>query len=171
MFPYGTISKEDATFLKHTGSSPATLYGLPKIHKKDVPLRPIMAAYNTAPFKLSKFLVNILSEFSTNEFTVKNSYEFTKTLNQAKLPNNFFMCSFDITSLFTNIPLTETVNVCINLIFKDLDSFLNMTKTLFKSLLEICVKDVPFIFNKELYKQTDGVAMGSPLGPTFANLF
>ena len=43
--------------LKPSGSSPAILYGLPKIHKASIPLRPIMAAYNTATYKLSKFLV------------------------------------------------------------------------------------------------------------------
>ena len=49
--------------------------------------------------------------------------------------------------------------------------FLGTTKSVFKTLLEACVKDGLFIFNKELFKQIDGVAMGSPLGPTFANLF
>ena len=86
----GTNTSENATFLRPTGSSSAVLYGLPKVHKPGVPLRPIMAAYNIALFKLSKFLVPILSEFTTKEFTVKNSYEFTKYLSSFILPNNFF---------------------------------------------------------------------------------
>ena len=77
----------------------------------------------------------------------------------------------DIQSLFTNIPLNETIRICTDLAFDGTNVFLGLTKSVFKSLLEICVKDVLFIFNDELYKQIDGVAMGSPLGPIFANLF
>ena len=45
-----------------------------------------------------------------------------------------------------------------------------MTNVLFKKLLNMCVKDCLFIVDKNLYKQVDGVAMGSPLGPTLANM-
>ena len=47
----------------------------------------------------------------------------------------------------------------------------NLTKKQFRLLLEISVKESVFIFSDQLYKQIDGMAMGSPLGPTFANLF
>ena len=41
-----------------------------------------------------------------------------------------------------------------------------------KSLLQICTKEAPFITHKgHLYTQIDGIAMGSPLGPLFANFY
>ena len=38
-------------------------------------------------------------------------------------------------------------------------------------LLNLCTKEVNFTFTEELYQQVGGVAMGSPLGPLFANIF
>ena len=40
-----------------------------------------------------------------------------------------------------------------------------------KELLILCTKNVHFSYNDEIYKQTDGVAMGSPLGPVIAGIF
>ena len=165
------INLSESRLLKPCGSSPAILYGLPKIHKALIPLRPIMAAYNTASYKLSKYLVPILSPFTTNEYTVKNSYELSQFLSDYKLPTSYYMVSYDIKSLFTNIPLDETIDICSSLAFSGVQNFLGMTKNVFRNLLSICVKDNLFIFNGDLYKQTDGVAMGCPLGPTFANVF
>ena len=51
------------------------------------------------------------------------------------------------------------------------DIFNNFCKSDFKKLLELLVLDTNFVFNQEVYRQVDGVAMGSPLGPAFANIF
>ena len=50
-------------------------------------------------------------------------------------------------------------------------SFFSLSIDKFKKFLQLAVKDVLFIFNDELFKQTNGVAMGSPLGPSLANIF
>ena len=46
-----------------------------------------------------------------------------------------------------------------------------LLKQQFKQLFTLVVKSSCFVFNDTYYQQIDGVAMGSPLGPTFANLF
>ena len=80
--------------------------------------------------------------------------------------------SLDITSLFTNVPLQATVQIILDKIFLNEDDlFHNFNKADFKKFLEIAVLDTNFIFNKTVFKQIDGVAMGSPLGPAFANSF
>ena len=165
------INDDYSKQLRATGSSPAILYGLPKIHKASVPLRPIMAAYNTATCNLAKFVVSLLSPFTTNEYTVANSYDFKESLSKLIVPSDYYLVSYDVKSLFTNVPLDETINICIDVAFQGLEVFSGMTKSVFKNLLSLCVKDGLFIFNNELFKQIDGVAMGSPLGPTFANIF
>ena len=72
-------------------------------------------------------------------------------------------------SLFTNIPLEEPINICIESIHDQNDSIEVLNKCEFKELLSLATKKSCFIFNKILHKQIDGVVMGSPLGPTLAN--
>ena len=81
------------------------------------------------------------------------------------------MGSIDIDSLFTNIPLDETIDICINQLFENTDTVEGFTKSELKQLLSLATKESYFIFNGLLYKQIDGVAMGSPLGPSLANAF
>ena len=81
------------------------------------------------------------------------------------------MASFDIQSLFTNIPLDEAINICADSIYVNNGSFFSLSIDKFKKFLQLAVKDVLFIFNNKLFKRTNVVAMGSPLGPSLANIF
>ena len=164
------INKESYRFLFASGSSAGVLYGLPKIHKAGNPLRPILSAIGTYNYNLAKFLVPIIEPLTQNEYTVTNSYEFVSDLKNINL-QQFTMCSFDVESLFTNIPLDETIEVIAEDLFKDVEKVNNFNKDQFIQLLNFAMKDSPFIFNNNLYIQQDGVAMGSPLAPTFANAF
>ena len=154
-----------------SGSTPGILYGLPKIHKLLTPLRPIFAACGTPTYKLAKYLVPILAPLTENQFTVKNSYQFATEVHDLQLTPNSIMASFDIVSLFTNIPVLETIDICIRSLFDSKDTLAGITKNLFRSMLELSVLNSFFLFDSKLYKQKDGVGMGLPLGPTFANIF
>ena len=82
------------------------------------------------------------------------------------------MVSLDIESLFTNVPLLETIDIILNKLFTaSTPVYHGFNKLNFKKLLELSVLDTHFLFNGSVYKQNDGIAMGSPLGPTFANIF
>ena len=82
------------------------------------------------------------------------------------------MTSFDIESLFTSIPLKETISICVDTPFENNTKVNNLTKESFRSLLELATLDSFFTFDgKYYYKQKDVVAMGSPLGPNLANVF
>ena len=85
------------------------------------------------------------------------------------------MVSCNVSSLFTNIPLDEMVNIILDSLFSENDIFssngCSFNRTQFKKLLEFVVKDNNFTFNNHLYEQIDDVAMGSSLGPAFANIF
>ena len=153
-----------------TGSSFGILYGLPKVHKENVPLRPILAAYNSPSFSISKFLVPLLNNLAKNEYTLLNSTQFIPEILQQN--SKYFMVSYDVCSLFTNVPLAETIDIIIKELFPNPScSFQGFNCASFKNLLELAVMDCHFLFNKKVYKQVDGMAMGSPLGPTFANIF
>ena len=165
-----TISKDTFNRLFSSGASPGVLYGLPKIHKIGNPIRPVLSTLHTFNYNLAKFFVPILEPLTTNEYTLKNSLEFIKEINQINLKNKI-MASFDIQSLFTNIPLDETIKIIDDELFKDSDTYMGFTRKQFVNLLELSIKDSPFIFNEKVYSQIDGVSMGSCLGPTLANTF
>ena len=81
------------------------------------------------------------------------------------------MASFDVESLFTNIPLHETVAICLHYLFKDVNVVLGLSRKLFKQFLDLAVMNSYFLFNGKFYQQIEGLGMGIPLGPTFANIF
>ena len=168
----GTLSTEQYKKIKAVRSRPGILYGLCKVHKAitDIcpPFRPILSAIGTPSYKLAKFLVPKLSSITFNEFTVKDSFAFAEEI--VHQDSKLFMGSLDVDSLFTNIPLEETINICTNLLYNNEDVIEGINKSEFKNLLSLATQESYFIFNHVLYKQQDGLAMGSPLGPTMANV-
>ena len=78
------------------------------------------------------------------------------------------MASFDVVSLF---PINETIGIISDAIFSDHKLFHGLDRSMFEKRLSLSVKNCHFIFNGRLYQQVDSVAMGSPLGPLFANIF
>ena len=100
---------------------------------------------------------------------MKDSFSFAKEV--LEFDASLFMTSFDIKSLFTNIPLTERLNLCVQKLYRNQTHVGNLTQNSFYSLLKITIFESFFIFDGKFYKQCDGVAMGSPLGPTLANVF
>ena len=81
-----------------------------------------------------------------------------------------FLISFDVTSLFTNILLEETINIAIDAIFENYPN-VKFTRKELQMLFKIATSETQFIFNNEIYDQIDGVSMGSSLAPILANLF
>ena len=84
--------------------------------------------------------------------------------------NNTFIISFNVESPFTNIPLQETIDIAVNLIFNDSPNFPVNRKDL-KQLFLFATSQTHFLFHGLFYDQVNGVAMGSPLVPVLANLF
>ena len=166
-----SIDEQTYNKLYPTGSRIGILYGLPKIHKPTIPLRPILSSINHYSYKLAKFFILLLTPISTNSFMIKDSFSFVQEiLNTSINSSKVVMASFDVTSLFSNIPLHETINIICDL-FTNLKQFHGLTRTEFSNLLTLSVKNCQFMFNDRLYHQIDGVAMSSPLGPLFANIF
>ena len=81
-----------------------------------------------------------------------------------------YIVSYNLTSLFTNISLQETIHIAIKLIFKHNPS-LNITKKELKKLSLFATSQTHFIFNSQFYNQIDGVAIVSPLVLVLTNIF
>ena len=81
------------------------------------------------------------------------------------------MCSFDVSSLFTNVPLDKTIAICADALYNIPDSQPCIRKEVFVELLPSATSTVEFSFDNTIYRQIDGVAMGLPLCPALANIF
>ncbi|XP_069993512.1 uncharacterized protein [Penaeus vannamei] len=166
-----SIGESTYNFLSTSGSQPGMLYGLPKVHKPNIPLRPIISSIGTFNYNTAKFLVPIISPLTTNQYTIENSTAFASEITSLDLEQPNTMASFDVESLFTNVPLLETTEIIVdNIQTTHLNKF-GLTKDSFKKLLNITAHHSVFSYNDDLYTQTDGVAMGSPLGPSYTNAF
>ena len=148
------------------------LYVLGKVHKQLVnncpPFMPILSAIDTPNYNIAKFLVPILKPLTTYAYTLKDTFEFSRDiLNQNP---NLFIASRDVDSLFTNIPMDETINIIIGKLFSENKTVHNLNNDQFKYWLTLATKESYFLFDGKLYQQVDGVAMSSPLGPTHFSL-
>ena len=170
------ISEHIFDRISPTGSQRPQMYGLPKIPKTGEPLRPILSMCGSAQYDTSKWLCEILKpvvdHFSTR--CVKDSFTFSDKVKTSNLPSDGFMCSFDVVSLFTNVPLNEVINICADALYRndDIDPVITtLHEDSFKELMKRVTSGVEFSFDGTMYRQVDGVAMGSPLGPALANIF
>ena len=110
---------------------------MPKLH-------PILSATSTPGYNLAKFLIPILEPLIHNEFTAKDSFSFAT--DKTTYDSSLYMASFDVESLFINIPLNETINNCASdLRNKNLDNGKLSKRDLFK-LLETETSESSFIF-------------------------
>ena len=85
-----------------------------------------MSVLNTPTYKLGKFLVPILKPLTTNESTVKDSFHFPEEIVDQQ--HDLFMGSLDVDSLFTNIPLEETIEICTNKLFTESETAEDLSK-------------------------------------------
>src|SRR5215469_1292483 len=156
-----TLSEDICKQLSPSGSRPPRLYGLPKIHKEGVPLRPIVSNIGAPTYQLSKHLAGLLSPLTgKSTHHVKNSAQFTQTLDTIRIQPQEFMVSFDIVSLFTNVPIGDSLELLSQHFKKDI-----------LALFRHALTSTYFCFDGQYYEQTDGVAMGSPLSPVIANFY
>ena len=102
------------------GSAPARIYGTPKMHKfssSDLfpKLHSIVLSIGTFNYNLARFLCDLFSPLVPNNYCCKDTFSFISQIKNANLSKKILV-SFDVTSLFTNIPLQETIDIAINLI-------------------------------------------------------
>ena len=157
-----------------TSSQPTRFYGLPKLRKKrdaGAPphFRPTVSSIGAYNYNLSKYLASILGPYILDKHTTQDSFSFVNEFTNIQSQNQFLI-SFDVESLFTNTPLSETIDLAVETIFKHNPEF-PISKDNLRELFTFAASQTHFLFNGLFYDQCDGVAMGSPLAPILANLF
>ena len=81
------------------------------------------------------------------------------------------MVSFDVRSLFTNIPLNKTIKICLDRLYRGNSDIRPNIPEKTEQMLRLCVTDNTFVFDGKVYTQIDGVAMGNSLGPILADIY
>ena len=92
------------------------------------------------------------------------------TTKNVQVPSGFHMVSFDVKPLFTNVPLEYTIGLVLERIYNKGELVTDITRSEMKEMLS-CMKNVHFSYNHDIYIQSDGVAMGSPLRPVLEEIF
>ena len=110
-----------------------------------------------------------------NEYTITNAFEFADEIRSIPMNDEDILVSNEVTALFADVRLSETINILVDKAFTDNwfnQTFdLNVEKEEFAQLLEVATTNQLFRIDGHSYEQTDGVEMGSPLGPLMANVF
>lgn len=166
------FNKEKHKYLHVMNPHAPTLRAQPKIHKVNSPIRPIVNYRGSPAYKLSMELNDVLNKHYVfqQQFSITNTYELVNRVKDIKIPVGYKWMSLDITNLYTNVPVNETLLIVKKNLLKystltigEIDDFLR--------LLELVLSYNYFAFNGEYYKQNEGLAMGCCLSGTLANIF
>ncbi|XP_055714186.1 uncharacterized protein LOC129808437 [Phlebotomus papatasi] len=161
------ITKRELT--THNSRTPR-IYGLPKIHKTNTPLRPIVSCIKSPTYALSKFLNQLLKPISNvGGYNVKDSFEFVERVTSCEVPEGHIMISLDVVSLFPNIPR----DLALQIVEECWDAgriTTTIDKKLFLEILKFCLETSFFTFGDQHYSQMDGMPMGGPLSPIIADI-
>ena len=151
-------------------------HGLSKTHKQHsdiLAFRPIIDTTTTLHYNVGKFLASLLNLLTINYYNLKDTFDAVsaiKAIPQDLFDQGYRFVSFDVESLFTNMPLKRAINIVLSRVFDDKSFDTTLQKrTLEKLLIDSCTKTA-FSFDNILFKQIDGVSMGSCLAPVLANI-
>lgn len=163
------ISTAEAGRLEVKHAACPRIYGLPKAHKPNLPLRPVVPNIGAPSYMLSKYIGRVLRASIGSEYNITDSFSFCEFINGIQLPPDHVLVSFDVVSLFTCIP-RELVKDAVTRKWNNIAPHTKMDDTLFKDIVQFCLECSYFSFRGKYYKQIFGTAMGNPFSPTAADL-
>ena len=172
----GRIDETTKRFL--TPPSPPRLppfYGIPKIHKTDNPLRPIVSGCDSVTDNLSRYVTHFLQPLAEMlPSHIKDTTHFLQELQKLPpLPDNTFLVTADVSSLYTNIPHEEGINAALHYITTHRKNLPKYTppNQVFRNMLRLILGNSIFEFMDEIFHQISGTSMGTRMAPPYANLF
>ena len=157
-----------------TGAGSPKFYGLPKIHKFGIPLRPIISSIGTVTYNTAKELARILKPLmGLSNHHVHNTMDFVDQIKEVKLKKEESMASYDVTALFISTPIPPVLETLEEKLTydKDLPQRTSMNTRHIIRLLEFCLRSTYFVFQGQHFEQVEGAAMGSSLSPIVANIY
>ena len=157
-----------------TGCVPPKFYGLPKTHKPDTPLRPIVSSCGSVTHGMAKELAKILKPLvGKSAHHINSTQDFVEQVRHINLVPGECLSSYDVSALFTSVPIDPALKIIKDLLVKD-PTLMDRTVIGIDDiipLLKFCLKNTYFSFQGQFLEQVEGAAMGSPVSPIVANLF
>jgi hypothetical protein len=130
------------------------LYGLAKSHKPGMPIRPVLSATGCYNFSLASFLAKAIKSRCYSDYCIPDMFQFVKEYVGCDFSKQV-LASFDVVSLYTNIPLTNTVDLLLDDLFANSDCFefdgVSFSREEFEKALELAVCNQHFLFDGKVY--------------------
>ena len=149
-------------------------YGLPKIHKTGNPLSPIVSNGGSVTYGVAKIIAKVLKPLvDKSPHHMQSTSDFVSQVREVTLLLGECLSSYDVTSLFTLVPIDPALNIIKNPL--EQDETLSNRKVLsvqhIRELLQFCLHNTYFSFQNRFCEQVEGVAMGSLVSPIVAILY
>ncbi|XP_065893450.1 uncharacterized protein [Dysidea avara] len=151
----------------------ARFYSLLKIHKNPMRIRPIVSSCNSPTENISQFLDYWLQHsMRTLPSYLQDTNQLINNLCSLSVPEDSWLVTVDVKSLYTCIPHKEGVEACRHALLTTENLQLEQPPTeALITFIELVLQNNTFEFNNQMYKQINGVAMGTKMAVTYANIF
>ena len=143
------LTDQEYKRLYPSGSAPGKFYGTAKLHKISINddvdkllIRPIISNIGTPTYQLAK----ILSPLANSEYIVTSTKDFIEKIKNVKVPDGHQLISFDVKSLFTNVPLQKTIDIILKRIYENKEINTSISKKDMKDTLILCTKKCSFFY-------------------------
>ena len=157
-----------------TGCVPPKFYGLPKIHKTGNPLRPIVSSRGSVTYGVAKVLSIVIKPLvGKSPHHIQSTCDFVAKAKRLTLQVGECLSSYDVTLLFTSVPIDPALNIIKDLLEND-ETLNDRTVLSIQNIIELlgfCLHNTYFSFQIKFYEQVEGVPMGSPVSPIVVNLY
>ena len=172
------LEEKEYKKLYATGSKPGLFYGTAKAHKlkigewsKELAIRPIISNIGTTTYEAAKYLNTLLTPLTKSQYNILSADDSIQKIKSERIPKEFQIIYFDVKNLFTNVPLHQTIEIILSKVYQENKIKTSVPKNILRELLYLCTKEVQSMSNDEIYIQSEGVTMRSPLGPWSTNTF
>ena len=133
-----------------------------------------MSSCGSVTYGMAKELAKILKPLvGKSPHHVNSTQDFVEQVKHITLAPGECLSSYDVSALFTSVPVDLTLNITKDLLEKDhtLKEGTVLAVSDIILLLEFCLKNTYFSFQDQFYEQVEGAAIGSPVSPIVANLY
>ena len=161
-------------YMYPTGCISPKFYRLPKICKANTPLRSLVSSRGSITYGVDKVPAKILKSLvGKSPHHVHSTKDFVKRVSKVALQPGKCLCSYDVTALFTLVPVDPALNIIQGLLEQE-NSLHDRTVLSVQNIIELLgfyLQNTYFFFQGQFHEWVEGVAMGSPVIPILANLY